>query len=94
MEALARWVADEYRNKRGEEVDTAAWPRRYEADIPEQHNGWDCGVFTLQASPQTSDTTHPRGCCPSSAACSCWRIASQDPWSNSLASRAAASPPG
>lgn len=57
MEALARWVADEYRNKRGQEVDTAAWPRRYEADIPEQHNGWDCGVFTLQAS--------PRGHCPS-----------------------------
>lgn len=53
VEALARWVADEYRNKRGEEVDTAAWPRRYEADIPEQHNGWDCGVFTLQASPRT-----------------------------------------
>jgi sentrin-specific protease 1 len=52
VEALARWVADEYRNKRGEEVDTSSWPRRYEADIPEQHNGWDCGVFTLQASPQ------------------------------------------
>jgi sentrin-specific protease 1 len=48
VEALARWVADEYRNKRGQEVDTSDWPRRYEQDIPQQHNGWDCGVFTLQ----------------------------------------------
>ena len=60
MEALARWVADEYRNKRGEEVDTSSWPRRYEAHIPEQHNGWDCGVFTLQASPQSFNISGQR----------------------------------
>lgn len=48
VEALAVWVKDEYANKRGKEVDTAHWPRRYERRIPEQHNGWDCGVFTLQ----------------------------------------------
>lgn len=48
VEALAQWVADEYSNKRGEEVDTSTWPLHYERRIPKQSNGWDCGVFTLQ----------------------------------------------
>ena len=48
VEALARWVADEFRDKRNSEVDTSSWPRCYETDIPQQTNGSDCGVFTLQ----------------------------------------------
>ena len=48
VEALARWVADEFRDKRNCEVDTSSWPRCYETDIPQQLNGSDCGVFALQ----------------------------------------------
>lgn len=49
VEALAQWIAEEYDNKRQLEVDTSGWPRRYERSIPRQQNGWDCGVFALQA---------------------------------------------
>ncbi len=56
VEALASWVSDEFKDKRQEVVDTSDWPRRYETNIPAQRNGWDCGVFTLQAR-----LTHPRG---------------------------------
>jgi len=29
VESLAKWAADEYKDKRGETVDTSGWPRRY-----------------------------------------------------------------
>lgn len=29
VESLAKWAADEYKDKRGETVDTSSWPRRY-----------------------------------------------------------------
>ncbi|KAK9817166.1 hypothetical protein WJX72_010594 [[Myrmecia] bisecta] len=47
MEALRQWVADEFKDKRNQDVDTSTWPIRYEKDIPQQHNGSDCGAFTL-----------------------------------------------
>lgn len=28
-------------------ADVLGWPREFPKDIPQQHNGCDCGVFTL-----------------------------------------------
>ncbi len=59
VEALAQWIAEEYDNKRQLQVDTSGWPRRYERSIPRQQNGWDCGVFALQArAPFCHETLH------------------------------------
>ena len=44
---LARWLKDEYKDKRGEDVDLDHWPRRFPKDIPQQHNGCDCGMFAI-----------------------------------------------
>lgn len=49
LEALARWLRDEYRDKRKEErEDVLTWPRLYPQAIPRQLNGWDCGMFLIQ----------------------------------------------
>ncbi|KAK9826046.1 hypothetical protein WJX74_007714 [Apatococcus lobatus] len=51
MEALRRWVSDEYKDKKNQEVDTSGWPIRHmtdEEEIPQQFNGSDCGVFALE----------------------------------------------
>ncbi|GAB4818844.1 hypothetical protein N2152v2_005890 [Parachlorella kessleri] len=44
---LAQYVADEYKSKRNQTVDTSTWDRVFPKNIPQQQNGCDCGVFTL-----------------------------------------------
>ena len=45
---LKRWVRDEYKNKRDEDVDASDWAVETPKDIPRQMNGCDCGVFMLK----------------------------------------------
>ena len=45
---LKRWVRDEYKNKREEDVDASDWTVETPKDIPRQMNGCDCGVFMLK----------------------------------------------
>jgi Ulp1 family protease len=48
LQHLAEYLRDEYKNKRGEQRDDVLdWPREFPKQIPQQHNGCDCGVFTL-----------------------------------------------
>ncbi|CAI5460059.1 unnamed protein product [Closterium sp. Yama58-4] len=47
LENLARYYADEVRDKTGQEVDTSGWERCFPRKIPQQMNTWDCGVFML-----------------------------------------------
>lgn len=42
---LARYVMDEFQDKRKETVDTSSWAKASPKDIPHQHNYSDCGVF-------------------------------------------------
>lgn len=56
MQALARLIAEEYRDKRDGELDSTGWPRRCERGTSIQCDGWDCGVFTLQVLLAQADT--------------------------------------
>eukprot|EP00887_Chlorella_sp_A99_P004848 scaffold4.g4848.t1 len=45
---LARWLADEFQSKHGQQrADVLDWPREFPKAIPQQLNGCDCGVFTM-----------------------------------------------
>ncbi len=47
LAALARWLRDEFMDKRKEaREDVLAWPREFPA-VPRQLNGCDCGIFAL-----------------------------------------------
>jgi Ulp1 family protease len=45
-EALAKYVADEAKAKKNEDIDTSEWPVEFPA-VPRQLNGVDCGMFTI-----------------------------------------------
>lgn len=47
-EDLLRWVADEMKNKKEEEVNLSEWSVEFPKDVPKQMNGCDCGVFMLK----------------------------------------------
>ncbi|KAL6776829.1 SENP1 [Auxenochlorella protothecoides x Auxenochlorella symbiontica] len=49
LEALAKWLRDEFKDKRKEErADVLKWPRKFPKTVPQQYNGYDCGMFLLQ----------------------------------------------
>lgn len=49
LEMLAQYITDEAQHKRGQVLDTTAWPRSFPRDAtPRQLNGCDCGVFTVK----------------------------------------------
>ena len=48
LESLAQWVQDEMKDKADLSIDTSSWERRYPRDIPQQENGYDCGVFAVK----------------------------------------------
>ncbi|GFY85098.1 cysteine proteinases superfamily protein [Actinidia rufa] len=46
-----RWYfVDEVKDKSGEHIDISSWDQEYVDDLPEQENGWDCGVFMIKYS--------------------------------------------
>ncbi|KAG1673549.1 hypothetical protein FOA52_003849 [Chlamydomonas sp. UWO 241] len=47
LEFLARYIADESRDKLKVELDTSSWVRVHRSDVPRQRNGCDCGMFTI-----------------------------------------------
>ena len=47
MAALLRWLKDEAKDKNGVEYDTSDWKCVPQRDIPQQKNGFDCGMFTI-----------------------------------------------
>jgi hypothetical protein len=43
-----RWLADEIMDKKGIAIDINEWTRfQQEVHVPQQHNGYDCGMFVL-----------------------------------------------
>ncbi|KAL3690661.1 hypothetical protein R1sor_004312 [Riccia sorocarpa] len=48
LKVLARYIADEARDKDGKELDTNTWDHEFPQDIPQQLNGCDCGMFMLK----------------------------------------------
>jgi Ulp1 family protease len=47
MASLLRWLKDEANDKLQKEYDTSDWKCVPQVDIPQQHNGFDCGMFTI-----------------------------------------------
>ncbi|KFK38085.1 hypothetical protein AALP_AA3G067700 [Arabis alpina] len=49
LDALARYLVDEVRDKSEiDDIDVSWWKREFVQDLPEQKNGFDCGMFMLK----------------------------------------------
>eukprot|EP00240_Pyramimonas_obovata_P006594 CAMPEP_0118945558 /NCGR_PEP_ID=MMETSP1169-20130426/42513_1 /TAXON_ID=36882 /ORGANISM="Pyramimonas obovata, Strain CCMP722" /LENGTH=179 /DNA_ID=CAMNT_0006891305 /DNA_START=1 /DNA_END=540 /DNA_ORIENTATION=+ len=47
LDNLAKYISDEFMDKRQQEEDTRGWGRHVPGNIPHQHNCSDCGVFMV-----------------------------------------------
>ncbi|KAL9410313.1 hypothetical protein AB3S75_044139 [Citrus x aurantiifolia] len=45
---LARYFVEEVRDKCGKDIDVSDWEQEFVLDLPEQANGFDCGMFLLK----------------------------------------------
>lgn len=45
---LARYIAEEVKDKSNKVINTSLWHEELVDDIPLQQNGWDCGMFMLK----------------------------------------------
>ncbi|XP_075516303.1 ubiquitin-like-specific protease ESD4 isoform X1 [Primulina tabacum] len=48
IKMLARYYVDEVKDKSGEDIDVSSWEEEFVEDLPEQENGYDCGMFMLK----------------------------------------------
>ncbi|KAJ0914842.1 putative Ulp1 peptidase [Helianthus annuus] len=48
MRVLAKYFVDEVKDKNGEDIDVTSWQQEYVTDLPNQQNGFDCGVFMIK----------------------------------------------
>ncbi|KAK1408652.1 hypothetical protein QVD17_40618 [Tagetes erecta] len=48
MRVLAKYFVDEVKDKNGEDIDVTSWQQEYVTDLPNQENGFDCGVFMIK----------------------------------------------
>ncbi|XP_048428280.1 ubiquitin-like-specific protease ESD4 [Pyrus x bretschneideri] len=48
MRILAKYYVDEVKDKSGEDIDLSSWELEYVDNLPEQENGYDCGVFMVK----------------------------------------------
>ena len=56
LQAILRWLQDEAREKKQVQLDASAWQLiDQEDDVPQQHNGVDCGVFSIICADYVSD---------------------------------------
>lgn len=48
LRVLARYFVDEVKDKSGKDIDVSSWKQEFVEDLPEQENGFDCGVFMIK----------------------------------------------
>ncbi|KAM3337412.1 ubiquitin-like-specific protease ESD4 [Capsicum galapagoense] len=48
LKVLARYFVDEVKDKSGKSIDVSSWKQEFVEDLPEQKNGYDCGVFMIK----------------------------------------------
>ncbi|KAK4265766.1 hypothetical protein QN277_026779 [Acacia crassicarpa] len=48
LRVLVRYFVDEVKDKNGTDVDVSSWEKEFVEDLPEQENGFDCGVFMIK----------------------------------------------
>ncbi|KAK6772750.1 hypothetical protein RDI58_027988 [Solanum bulbocastanum] len=48
LKVLASYFVDEVKDKSGKHIDVSSWKQEFVEDLPEQKNGYDCGVFMIK----------------------------------------------
>lgn len=48
MKMLAMYITDEVKDKTGKSIDVTSWKQEFVTDLPNQENGYDCGVFMIK----------------------------------------------
>ncbi|CAH8388049.1 unnamed protein product [Eruca vesicaria subsp. sativa] len=48
LNALAKYLGDEAKEKNGKDIDVSSWEMEFVEDLPQQQNGYDCGMFMLK----------------------------------------------
>ncbi|XP_038719206.1 ubiquitin-like-specific protease ESD4 [Tripterygium wilfordii] len=48
LRVLAKYFVEEVKDKSGLDVDVSSWEQQFVEDLPEQENGFDCGVFMIK----------------------------------------------
>ncbi|KAK4372589.1 hypothetical protein RND71_007973 [Anisodus tanguticus] len=48
LRVLARYFIDEVKDKNGKDIDIISWKLEFVENLPEQENGFDCGMFMLK----------------------------------------------
>ncbi|KAL8481537.1 hypothetical protein ACS0TY_027878 [Phlomoides rotata] len=48
LNVLARYFVDEVKDKCGKDIDVDSWEREFVTELPEQKNGYDCGMFMIK----------------------------------------------
>nr|XP_043606017.1 ubiquitin-like-specific protease ESD4 isoform X2 [Erigeron canadensis] len=48
MRVLANYIVDEVKDKNGKDIDVTSWKQEFVTDLPNQENGYDCGVFMIK----------------------------------------------
>jgi sentrin-specific protease 1 len=48
MKVLAKYIVDEVKDKNGKDIDVDSWKHEYVEDLPDQENGFDCGMFMIK----------------------------------------------
>ncbi|XP_015059351.1 ubiquitin-like-specific protease ESD4 [Solanum pennellii] len=48
LKVLATYFVDEVKDKSGKYIDVSSWMEEFVEDLPEQKNGYDCGVFMIK----------------------------------------------
>lgn len=48
LKVLARYFVDEVKDKSNKVIDISSWKQELVDDLPEQKNGWDCGMFMIK----------------------------------------------
>ncbi|KAL7597518.1 hypothetical protein Lser_V15G22911 [Lactuca serriola] len=48
MKMLATYITDEVKDKTGKNIDVSCWKQEFVTDLPNQENGYDCGMFMIK----------------------------------------------
>ncbi|KAL3812889.1 hypothetical protein ACJIZ3_014157 [Penstemon smallii] len=48
LDKLVRYYVDEVKDKTGKDIDVSSWKQEFVRDLPNQENGFDCGMFMIK----------------------------------------------
>ncbi|KAG9443770.1 hypothetical protein H6P81_015110 [Aristolochia fimbriata] len=48
LNVLAKYLVDEAKDKSNKDINVSSWEQEFVEDLPEQQNGWDCGMFMIK----------------------------------------------